>query len=237
MNSLKNLACAIMLGLQPSNLRGYLRAMLDEYRNRNRRKRALLMVNPLLASHRPLRLELGSGGFGRDGWIGIDLCSDADLQWDLREPLPFPDGSIMEIHSEHVFEHLDFPDELLPLLGECWRVLRTNGIISFSVPNMRPLLEAYVEGNRAFLEERIWDLPPRRRRDYVTDLDLITWFASREGDHRCMFDPETAIQRLRDVGFVDIHVREFDPERDYPRRLSSVYVQAVKPLVTGRTKG
>lgn len=222
------IVCAIMIGLDPNHLRGYLRAMIDEYRKRNRRKRVLVIANNLLARHRPLRLEVGSGGFHRDSWIGIDLCSTAELQWDLLEPLPFPDGSVTEIHSEHCFEHFDFPDQLKPLLRECWRVLEKDGIISFSVPNMRPLLEAYVNGNRAFLEERIYDVPDARKQDYVTDLDLITWFALREGDHRCMFDPETVVQRLKDAGFKDAHVRVFDPQRDYNFRRSSVYVQGRK---------
>lgn len=228
MNRLKTLACAIVIGLQPNPLRSYLRSMIDECRKRDRGKHALVIANNLLARHHPVKLEIGSGGFHRDGWIGIDLCSTAELQWDLLEPLPFPDGSVAEIHSEHCLEHFDFPDQLKPLLRECWRVLEKNGIISLSVPNMRPLLEAYVSGNRAFLEKRISDVPDARKQDYVTDLDLITWFALREGDHRCMFDAETAMQRLKDAGFKDVRVREFDPQRDYNFRRSSVYVEGQK---------
>src|SRR6478735_2773717 len=42
-----------------------------------------------------LRLNLGSGFRPRQapGWINVDLSHEADLQLDLREPLPFPDNS------------------------------------------------------------------------------------------------------------------------------------------------
>ena len=46
----------------------------------------------------------------------MDLSSDSDLCWDLRNPLPFPNNSVAIIYSSHVLEHLHYR-ELMGLLG------------------------------------------------------------------------------------------------------------------------
>jgi predicted SAM-dependent methyltransferase len=205
--------------------RPHLRAIRKEavlyqtYRRNVKKARKYLMVCPL-------RLELGSGSFRRSGWVGIDVVGDPELELDLRRPLPFPDNSVDEIHSEHFLEHLCY-SEVTHVLRECWRVLKEGGMISFSVPNMRPYLQAYSVGDVAFLRERVYDTPRDGRYDRC-GLDIINWFALREGDHKFMFDDENAVLRLREAGFVGVGVREFDPERDYNRRSSSVYVQGAK---------
>lgn len=48
--------------------------------------------------------------------------------------LPFEDGSLHFVFSEHFFEHL-FYDEAISLLRECHRVLAPRGLIRISVPD------------------------------------------------------------------------------------------------------
>src|SRR5665213_2975520 len=49
-----------------------------------------------------LRLHLGSGGNNLPGWINVDLIgARADVAWDLRHPLPFPDRSAEAVFLEH----------------------------------------------------------------------------------------------------------------------------------------
>ena len=177
---------------------------------------------------KPLKLELGCGSFQREGWIGIDIAGKPDLYLDLRRGLPFPDNSVDEIHSAHVFEHLEYPSELKFILSECYRVLKPGGTISFSVPNMRPYLEAYCADNIGFLKKYVFDRPTNRAYDACA-MDIINWFALRGGEHKFMFDDENAKARLKEVGFVNVHIRDFDPSRDYNRRFSSVYVEGKKP--------
>src|SRR5262249_56444196 len=55
-----------------------------------------------LATNGPARLNLGSGFHPKPGWINVDLIDNlADLQLDLREPLPFPDDSAAPIYTDH----------------------------------------------------------------------------------------------------------------------------------------
>ena len=205
-------------------LRNFYRAICRMPMKNSSRVRAGMLVRSL----NPIRLELGSGSLSRDGWVGLDINENADLRWDLRCGLPFPDGSVTEIHSEHTFEHLAYPDELMPLLKDCVRVLKPGGIISFSVPDMRPCIEAYVRGDSAFLKERITDVPGKYRDAFVTDLDLLSWLGLRNGEHKCLFDGDSACRRLQDAGFVGVRVRPFDSRRDYNSRRSSVYVEGCK---------
>lgn len=50
------------------------------------------------------------------------------------DPLPFPDGSVHFVYSEHFFEHLFF-DEAVALLAECRRVLTRGGVVRTVVPD------------------------------------------------------------------------------------------------------
>jgi predicted SAM-dependent methyltransferase len=179
----------------------------------------------------PLRLELGSAGIQREGWIGIDITG-AKLGLDLRRQFPFPDNSVDEIHSEHFFEHLLYPEELMHVLKECFRVLKPGKPISFSVPNMRPYFDAYCKKDIQFLKKRIFDVPQSGHYNKCA-MDLLNWFALRRGEHKFMFDDENAILRLKEAGFINVRVRDFDPQRDYNQRLSSLYIEGTKPLENG----
>ena len=51
----------------------------------------------------PIKLDLGCGRFKKNGFTGMDLSPNADLQWDINWGLPFSDCVISEIRSEHFF--------------------------------------------------------------------------------------------------------------------------------------
>jgi SAM-dependent methyltransferase len=187
----------------------------------------IAQAHAAVASGQPVRLELGGGDFRRSGWLSIDATDGAQIRLDLRRALPFPNGSVAEIHSEHFLEHLRYPDEVMGILREAWRVLAPGGLFSFSVPNVRPYAEAYVRDDLDWLRDRVYDRPPGGAYD-DTALDVLAWFALREGEHLTLFDGENACHRMRLAGFSEVKTREFDPARDYNRRESSVYVEGRK---------
>ncbi len=69
-----------------------------------------------LKSGGPVVLELGCGAKKTQGRIGVD-CVDlpgVDVVTDLEAGLAFmPDNSVDEIHSEHVFEHLQNFEQMM----------------------------------------------------------------------------------------------------------------------------
>jgi predicted SAM-dependent methyltransferase len=93
---------------------------------------------------RNLKLHLGCGPIRLPGWVNIDIDSpDADLNMDLRAALPFAEGQVDFIFSEHFIEHIT-RDEGLALLKECRRVLSGSGTLRISTPDLHYLTERYL---------------------------------------------------------------------------------------------
>lgn len=105
------------------------------------RRRARELVKP----GGTIRLHLGSGPERLAGWVNVDLYFPAELCLDLRAPLPFPDGSVDAIYSQHFLEHLDHAAGVR-LVGECARVLKPGGWIRVCTPDLEGHARAYVEG-------------------------------------------------------------------------------------------
>jgi hypothetical protein len=71
-----------------------IRQVKEELRNYRLHRLAVSKASRFLGPP-PLKLNLGSGPICKPGWVNIDLFeSRADLRLDLREPWPFPDGSV-----------------------------------------------------------------------------------------------------------------------------------------------
>lgn len=183
-----------------------------------------LKVKRYLGTGRALKLELGAGPFHIKGWIGLDLDKDSDLVWDLRRGIPFPTHTITQIHSEHFFEHLN-PEDTNTLLRECHRVLKPGGVISFSVPDIGKIIMDYAKGPKHFWQARDWWMPHPWIK---TPMDVLSWYAMMGGEHRAMYDQDTAKTRLKEAGFKQVKIRQFNPKLDYNFRVSSLYVQGTK---------
>jgi len=95
-----------------------------------------------VASQEPLYLNLGGGGNchpkkGYRDYVAVDINPPDDswaIRHDLREALPLPDSSVTRIHSEDFLEHLTV-EEIKAVLLECFRLLRTDGVMRIGVPD------------------------------------------------------------------------------------------------------
>lgn len=72
-----------------------------------------------------LKLDLGCGPNKVPGYYGVDSIAfpGIDLCHDLRQPWPFPDNSVEDVHSSHFVEHLTGA-ERIPFFNELYRVLK-----------------------------------------------------------------------------------------------------------------
>lgn len=174
-----------------------------------------------------LKLDLGSGEGKKPGFIGIDLSSLAELQWDLTWGIPFDDNSVQEIRSDHFFEHLNI-EQVVRLLKECYRVLALGGRLDFSVPHLDPYIDAYLNDDLDFLLEKIDDVPQDREELFQTCFDRIAWLLIRNGEHRSIFDKKSIIDKVILAGFSKVQTRSFDETCDTNYRFSSIYVVATK---------
>lgn len=82
-----------------------------------------------------MKLHIGCGPQILEGWINIDNAKyrGVDRVLDVTKGLPFRDVSF--IFAEHFIEHLAYADAA-KLFRECRRVLREDGVLRVSTPNL-----------------------------------------------------------------------------------------------------
>ena len=83
-----------------------------------------------------IRLDIGSGDTPKEGYVGVDLYSNAEgiIQAPMNA-LPFEDETVDEIYSSHALEHIG-KYEVVPTLAEWYRVLKFNAPLTIEVPDM-----------------------------------------------------------------------------------------------------
>lgn len=172
------------------------------------------------------KLEIGVGSSARkDGFITSDINLKTNFPFDLRLGLPFPDHSIDFIYAEHVLEHFDYND-LRVLLKDCHRVLKSNGTMSIVVPNANIYLTAYFQPKEfEFKKYCLHDFGL----SYKHKIDYVNYIFYMGGHHRYMFDEESILMILKEEGFHNVQLRDFDPNLDHlVRKYESIYVIAAK---------
>jgi hypothetical protein len=106
------------------------------------------------------RLNLGCGNDILPGHINHDLAAhrpEVDVVHDLRDfPWPWEDDSAELIRLFDVIEHLP---EVVPVVDECWRILRAFGVLHLRVPH--------------YLHEYAWIDPTHRRPFHPESFDYF----------------------------------------------------------------
>lgn len=176
-----------------------------------------------------LLVNLGCGYHPFPGWVNVDLARGyADVVWDIRQGLPFQEGTCRVIFGEHLIEHLT-REEALHLATECYRVLEPGGIVRISTPDSEKFLRSYV-ANDGFL------FSPAFPEIIESPIDRINLIMRAHGHHLWAYD-ETSLRRLlQQAGFNQI-VRQTCQsslsidlaDRDHPdREFESLYLEARK---------
>jgi predicted SAM-dependent methyltransferase len=169
----------------------------------------------------PLRLHLGCGFHPIDGWVNLDLFgARADIYWDLRRGIPYPDAAADAVFHEHLLEHLPYRTGFAFTL-ECLRVLKPGGVLRIAVPSASMGIDRYVHDDPALVEQ----FPTRM----MATAALLSGYG-----HQAMYDAETLIGFCLAAGFSSAHERQFGDSALHPapdsaaRRDESLYVEAVK---------
>ncbi|MBK8907408.1 MAG: methyltransferase domain-containing protein [Rhodospirillales bacterium] len=160
------------------------------------------------------------------GWHpGTDIC------WDVTRGLPFPEGYVSGIFSEHMLEHIPFADAL-KLLAECRRILRKGGTLRLVVPDGELYLSQYCKhqgGNRACMPNADSDKTYFAIVTPIVSVNRIFRFYG----HQFIWDYETLRLALYRAGFENVEKRTFGEGadvqllRDTPSRsVESLYVEA-----------
>lgn len=85
-----------------------------------------------------MKLNLGCGKDFREGWINADAWAPrVDIRCDIREPLPFDDGTFSEIYASGILEQIGPNEQFRDAMNECHRILMPGGRMTAVVPDSR----------------------------------------------------------------------------------------------------
>ena len=153
-----------------------------------------------------IKLHLGCGRNILDGWINTD--SDKSLKrcgyLDVTEKFPYEDNSVDYIFSEHMIEHISLQDGKF-MLEESFRVLKNDGKIRISTPDLKFLIELYND-NKTDLQKKYVDYNVNHPAyDVFTTIDtyVINNFVRAWG-HVFIYDKKVLKDLLESVGFTKV---------------------------------
>ncbi len=93
-----------------------------------------------------LKIHLGSGEVNLQGWVNIDArkFKHTHLVSNGFQLDKFKDSSVSEVYFCHVLEHFSFKDSE-ELLNRIYKILEPGGVIRVSVPDIKKLIDIYIE--------------------------------------------------------------------------------------------
>ncbi|MBE0596945.1 MAG: methyltransferase domain-containing protein [Desulfuromonadales bacterium] len=160
-------------------------------------------------TNRTRRLDIGPGEGRLPGFETLNIAGGRNIDYvlDATQPLPFPDGTFVEVFSSHVLEHLPWYSTER-ILQEWVRILKPGGQLQIWVPDALKICSTILEA-----EEDLLDTPPDGWRKLNPDDDPYLWAAGRlfygvnhhyPSWHRALFTPKFLQRLLRRVGLVDV---------------------------------
>jgi predicted SAM-dependent methyltransferase len=201
-----------------------------------------------MAAASELKLNIGCGTSGIPGWVNIDNSPTILLSrlpfgrrifrtpdWpsdvrraDVRKRIPFSDSSVSYIYSSHTFEHFTY-EESLAVAKECFRVLKSGGILRIVVPDLDNIVRDYLADTSN----------PKASHRFIGRLLLtgnVRDLLHPGAHHKQMFDAASLVHLLREAGFASPAVSAFGSSRIpdiaeielESRRSESLYVESVR---------
>ena len=164
----------------------------------------------------PLKLNLGAGNNPIKGWVNADFIPKNlnILYIDVRKKMPFRDNTFDYIISEHLIEHLS-REEGKKMLKECFRILKKNGKIRISTPNLKFITSLYNENkdNKYYIKK----ITKRFLKDiYHEDYRpvFIINNAFYNWGHKFLYDEKLLVETLQEIGFKDISREVYGGSKD-----------------------
>ena len=163
------------------------------------------------------KLHLGCGKRLVSGWLNADIAN-ADSVVDLASGhLPWADSVFDAIVSQHVIEHLDLFEEVIPLLRELRRVAKPGAELWLSCPDMEKICRAYLVDKGATLRAEFEQEFPKLAKWKETPSHMINSVFHQSGQHKNLFDFDLLAWACTQTGFGGCsRVTEADLLRRFP---------------------
>jgi predicted SAM-dependent methyltransferase len=205
-----------------------------------------------------LKLNLGSGGRHIYGWHNLDRnnknyfnknTNSNSIRWEAPKLSEYKDNSVNFIYNEHFIEHLDEVDGFV-LLGECYRVLKNNGVLRICTPSIDKYVYEFLKFNNfniknfrnstQFLNYAIYgegwkNNSSIRYLENIENINKYTTYICPPCDHRYIYSLSDITEKLKIIGFskvdeVEWRCSSFDELsnlENHPGRLELI-IEAVK---------
>jgi len=139
-----------------------------------------------------------TGLLGQEQVDFIDFAINNKILFaDASKKIPEPDESINALYSSHMLEHLS-RKQAISFLKEARRVLAVNGIIRISVPDIRIMVDKYINNENAdeFIQNlQMAEEPPSSL------AEKIRYLLAGNRNHKWMYDGESLCKLLKLSGF------------------------------------
>lgn len=173
-----------------------------------------------------LKLNLGAGEQRYKGYIGVDVRKTpaCDIQHDLLEPLPFPDGCASHIFCSHALEHLP-GHKAQAILRDWHRVLADGGILWGFVPDGEAACALWLEAVKNGDE---WG--QKRLTDIILGGYATDYLQGREQSHCMLYDAKLLRAYMTDAGFQIVDIKQEHPSK-WDWRLAFYGLKGVYPEI------
>jgi predicted SAM-dependent methyltransferase len=205
------------------------------------------IVKEYLADHGN-NLQVGGGYHTIDGWLNGDLIA-GNIYLDATKPLQIPSESMDFIFAEQFIEHISL-DENRKFMQECYRILKPNGVIRVSTPDLERLIQVYYDKNPRV---SLYNAMERHRKQHNRELTTACHFLNdffRLWGHRFIYDEETLKSLFMSAGFIrikrcrfgesrylDLKNRERHANVDWMESAFVIICEATKPQIVGDCNG
>jgi predicted SAM-dependent methyltransferase len=175
-------------------------------------------IKNYILSHKIRKLQIGAGLNDLSDWLNTDIREhNHTVYLDAAKRFPIEDNTFDYVFSEHMIEHIDYNDGLF-MLKECFRILKNNGKIRITTPNLKFLVELYQENKTPTQIEYIkWsynnfcDFNNGKESDSFV---INNFFYNPNWGHKFIFDFQTLKIILENAGFRNVELVETNTSKD-----------------------
>ncbi|HUN56242.1 MAG TPA: methyltransferase domain-containing protein [Smithella sp.] len=170
------------------------------------------IIKKYFSTHDIRKLHIGCGGHILDGWLNTDIYPKTSQVFHLDATLRFPfgDGKFDYIFSEHMIEHIPYLRGV-EMLRECCRVLKKEGKIRISTPDLAYLISLCKEEKSDKQMEYVkWQADVFAKPAPCSDKVFVINNFMREWGHQFIYDEETLSAVLKEAGFKNVTRRELN---------------------------
>lgn len=174
------------------------------------------IIKQYLGQQKTKKLHLGAGNNIIDGWLNSDIYPKSKhvVHIDVTKTNPFDDKTFDYVFSEHMIEHISYAQGQ-HMLKECFRVLKDDGKIRISTPDLSFLISLY-QSEKSVLQKRYLRWATEKFIDsapYCEDTFVINNFV-RDWGHTFIYDEKVLRFSLEKAGFQEITKCDLNESED-----------------------